>query len=581
MKIIDSNTTDLHIKHGNEHMIKAIADGAVELYHDNVKKLETYSGGVSISGSIVASGNIQANTNITISNIAPQLFLVDTNNDSDFALQNTNGTFVVKDTTNSANRFTINSSGNATLSGNLNIIGDLDVDGHTELDNVNIAGVVTAQTYKGALEATSASFSSNIDANGDLDVDGHTNLDNVSIAGVTTFAGDLTISSILPKITLNDTNNESDYEIKNENGSFRIRDIDNPTDRYRINSSGGYVHEFFGTAAFNSNVTITNTAPRLDFVDTDHNSDYRITNSNGTFVFYDVTNGATRLSIASNGNISVANDLDVDGHTNLDNVSVAGVTTFASNVSVGSSIAVGTGVTVESNGQATFVGIVTAQKFVGDGSSLTGISGSGGVTVQDEGSALSTTATTLNFVGSGVVATGNGATKTITIAGGTSQNVFQTIAVAGQSNVVADSATDTLTLAAGSNVTITTNAGTDTVTIAANAGNDVGITTSLSGSFTASAGTPATINTLSGYSSNDLVVEYTIYIKNGSNFQTQKLLAMRDGTTIHSTQFAVMFSSSLLVQCDATINSGNILLRATPETGVTGSTTYKIKREVM
>ena len=112
-------------------------------------------------------------------------------------------------------------------------------------------------------------------------------------------------------------------------------------------------------------------------------------------------------------------------------------------------------------------------------------------------------------------------------------------------------------------------------------GTDVGITTNLSGSFTASAGTAATINTLTGYSANDLVVEYTIYIKNGSDFQTQKLLAMRDGTTIHSTQFAVMFSSSLLVQCDATISSGNILLRATPETGVSGSTTYKIKREVM
>jgi len=44
--------------------------------------------------------------------------------------------------------------------------------------------------------------------------------------------------------------------------------------------------------------------------------------------------------------------------------------------------------------------------------------GGGGVTVQDEGSALSTTATTLNFVGSGVAATGTGATKTITISGG-------------------------------------------------------------------------------------------------------------------------------------------------------------------
>lgn len=47
------------------------------------------------------------------------------------------------------------------------------------------------------------------------------------------------------------------------------------------------------------------------------------------------------------------------------------------------------------------------------------------------------------------------------------QSAFLTIAVAGQSDVVADTASDTLTLVAGSNVTITTNAATDTITIAA------------------------------------------------------------------------------------------------------------------
>jgi hypothetical protein len=44
--------------------------------------------------------------------------------------------------------------------------------------------------------------------------------------------------------------------------------------------------------------------------------------------------------------------------------------------------------------------------------------GGGDITVQDEGSSLATAATTLNFVGSGVVASGTGATKTITISGG-------------------------------------------------------------------------------------------------------------------------------------------------------------------
>jgi len=45
-------------------------------------------------------------------------------------------------------------------------------------------------------------------------------------------------------------------------------------------------------------------------------------------------------------------------------------------------------------------------------------SGGSALTVQDEGSSLATAATTLNFVGAGVTASGTGATKTITIAGG-------------------------------------------------------------------------------------------------------------------------------------------------------------------
>lgn len=45
------------------------------------------------------------------------------------------------------------------------------------------------------------------------------------------------------------------------------------------------------------------------------------------------------------------------------------------------------------------------------------------------------------------------------------QNLFGTIAVSGQSNVVADTTSDTLTLVAGTNVTITTDAITDSITI--------------------------------------------------------------------------------------------------------------------
>ena len=94
-----------------------------------------------------------------------------------------------------------------------------------------------------------------------------------------------------------------------------------------------------------------------------------------------------------------------------------------------------------------------------------------------------------------------------------------------------------------------------------------------SGTFTASAGSPSTLNTYA-YNSAELVFEYTIFVKNGSDYQSQKLSVMRDGTTVTSTQYAIMYSNDLIAQFDATISGSNLLLRATPETGVSGSTSY-------
>jgi plastocyanin len=74
---------------------------------------------------------------------------------------------------------------------------------------------------------------------------------------------------------------------------------------------------------------------------------------------------------------------------------------------------------------------------------------------------------TLTLVaGTGISITTNAGSDTITITiAGASQNTFSTIAVAGQSSVAADSATDTLTLVAGTGISITTDAGTDTITV--------------------------------------------------------------------------------------------------------------------
>ena len=66
-------------------------------------------------------------------------------------------------------------------------------------------------------------------------------------------------------------------------------------------------------------------------------------------------------------------------------------------------------------------------------------------------------------VGSGLSMAGN----TLSASGG---NSFGTVQVSGQSDVVADASSDTLTLVAGTDVVITTNAATDTITIGVAAG---------------------------------------------------------------------------------------------------------------
>ena len=90
------------------------------------------------------------------------------------------------------------------------------------------------------------------------------------------------------------------------------------------------------------------------------------------------------------------------------------------------------------------------------------------IAVAGQSSVVADSATdTLTLVaGAGITLTTDAGTDTITITNsGSSQNTFSVVAVAGQSNVEADSATDTLTIAAGSGISITTNASTDTVTI--------------------------------------------------------------------------------------------------------------------
>ena len=82
----ETGTGNLHLQSDNEvilskdtdtePMVRAIADGAVELYHDNVKKLETTANGITVTGNIANDGITITNNNIASSRSNDDIVLV-------------------------------------------------------------------------------------------------------------------------------------------------------------------------------------------------------------------------------------------------------------------------------------------------------------------------------------------------------------------------------------------------------------------------------------------------------------------------------------------------------------------------
>jgi plastocyanin len=189
-------------------------------------------------------------------------------------------------------------------------------------------------------------------------------------------------------------------------------------------------------------------------------------NTTGIFTFTpsDLSSFITLNSISASGDISYNSSTGVISFNNT-----TGYITRAG-ISVTQAAASGNGSLVYSNS----TGVLTYTPP--DLSSVSGGTASNSfatIAVSGQSSVVadSTTDTLTLVAGTGISITTNASTDAITItstgsgSGELNQNAFSNVAVSGQSTVEADSTTDTLTLAAGTGISITTNASTDTVTI--------------------------------------------------------------------------------------------------------------------
>ena len=180
-----------------------------------------------------------------------------------------------------------------------------------------------------------------------------------------------------------------------------------------------------------------------------------------------ISNGSSNVNVVSSGgNVSVG----VGGTSNVavfsstgatisGDLTVTGNATLSGNI-LGDRIQNGnTQIDIQTqNGNAniTVGGIANVAVFSTAGQNVTGyLTASGNIT----GGNLVTTgqvSATGNITGGNIIGVGSSLTGI---------NAFGTISVSGQSDVVADSTSDTLTLAAGTGIAITTTAGSDTITI--------------------------------------------------------------------------------------------------------------------
>ena len=125
----------------------------------------------------------------------------------------------------------------------------------------------------------------------------------------------------------------------------------------------------------------------------------------------------------------------------------------------------------------------------------------------------------------------------------------------------------------GSTVSATASGTNGTITITAGGGGGGSISTTGVGTYTATAGVEFQVDSWSKLSYSG--AEYTFMIGLGTYRQSQKVLVMHDGTTAFSQEYGIMFSPEQQVSIAATVSSNNVLVKVTPEAGISGLSTYR------
>lgn len=259
-------------------------------------------------------------------------------------------------------------NGNSDISGNLDVGGDLTVTGvltYEDVTNVDSIGIITARdgivvlgsgitvtgvstfydlTYiRNNFEVAGTSiFNDSIDANGDLDVDGRSELDIVNISETLNVSGITTIGSDIDANGDLDVDGRAELDITNISETLNVvgvstfesnidangdLDVDGHTELDFVNVSAAAT--ISGALDVNGGADISGGETNLSSASVSDLTDNRvvIAGSGGSL--------EDDLNLTFNGlTLAVGVDLNVDGHTEVDNLQAVGVVTVTGSAEI-------------------------------------------------------------------------------------------------------------------------------------------------------------------------------------------------------------------------------------------------------
>ena len=261
----------------------------------------------------------------------------------------------------------VNVTGLSTFTGTIDANGTLDVDGVTNLDVLNVAEIATfsdrvdinsnldvsgVSTFASVNVTGLSTFAGLIDSNGGLDVTGHTEVDTFNASGIAT-ALKLSTGSDGVGITTNVISGPAtlyiDPSVVGDNtGEVRIKgDLYVDGTQFSVDSSTIQLADYrigigttapndtaldgagigIGSVGFEKTFVWESSASSLkssEHLDLATGKVYKI---NGTSVLSNDTLGSTVVN-SSLTNLGTLTALEVNGHTEIDNINVAGFSTF-------------------------------------------------------------------------------------------------------------------------------------------------------------------------------------------------------------------------------------------------------------